>query len=352
MIHCNLADFVKRITPFLEDGLTDTDVLNNIFDPFVERYKIRNKNGERYQIDPASASRLMTGKDDVPNKIRDSIQHNDSAVVAEMWAKNNFGGLKRETLNDMVDSISSLYEGDASSKSKMQEMAFDKTGDPFRFFAITLIGALLADNRVCYQRHLLWTTQCGSLSDIEADLLSLAFNKKLAKTPKIIVVPVDSNFTTTVDEADVFLPKVSPKSLHGKFLLKLFAQGEDLKNTKCDINKSLENQGYNPEDSQPIGSIAALKRGKIVFYLLATSTFDKNNNAHSSKEDIINASDCLASYYARNGQGFSIYVPLIGTGLSRAGLTAAQSLEILHAAFSKYENEIFGDANIVKYHKC
>ena len=50
------------------------------------------------------------------------------------------------------------------------------------------------------------------------------------------------------------------------------------------------------------------------------STFDKNLNAHTSKEDFVLAIQRLIEYCDKNSQGYPVLMPLLGSGLSRTGI--------------------------------
>ena len=114
------------------------------------------------------------------------------------------------------------------------------------------------------------------------------------------------------------------------------------------IRNSLKRQGILPGTSgtYAIGSIAEIETENAVYYLLAISDFDANNNAHSTKESIRRSTSMLVEHYDRRGQGKPIYLPLIGTGMSRANLDPKESLDMLVEAF--VGNGLFtGTATIV-----
>ena len=89
----------------------------------------------------------------------------------------------------------------------------------------------------------------------------------------------------------------------------------------------------------------------ITFFLLALSEFDKNNEAQSTKDDVIKCLKKLLSFYSSNGQGFEMYLTLMGTGRSRAGLTHEESLQTIKSVLSLYKQEIQGTINVVVYNK-
>ena len=126
---------------------------------------------------------------------------------------------------------------------------------------------------------------------------------------------------------------------------------KNLLDNKYKAKKVLKKESGN-KNEYSIGAIAVYKTGNINYFLLAISSFDKNNNAHCNKKDIINATISLINKYDKSGQGCDLYVPLFGTGLSRSGLEdEKESLKILTTIFSLYSNEYKGKVHIVIYNK-
>ena len=66
-------------------------------------------------------------------------------------------------------------------------------------------------------------------------------------------------------------------------------------------------------------------KGRIMlnFILLALSEFDENNKAQSSKDEVIKSLRSLLEFYDVNGQGYQMYITLMGTGRSRAGFDSS-----------------------------
>lgn len=87
------------------------------------------------------------------------------------------------------------------------------------------------------------------------------------------------------------------------------------KNTNDNVNKKHE-----------IGEIAVIEQNNVIYYLLAISIFDKNNRSVSTKNDIEKAIRSLLVFYDLYGQGIPMYMPLVGTGRSRAGLDYNDSI--------------------------
>ena len=113
---------------------------------------------------------------------------------------------------------------------------------------------------------------------------------------------------------------------------------EDLVNRGCKANSNKE---------YPLGTVSVVEEANTVFYLLAASKFDSNNNAHATKEQISQVLNSLVKFYDRNGQGQDLYVPLIGTGMSRSGLSNRESFDEIYKVFNPETNSFVGKVTVV-----
>jgi len=55
----------------------------------------------------------------------------------------------------------------------------------------------------------------------------------------------------------------------------------------------------------------------------------------------------MISYYDQKGQGYDLYLPLIGTGMSRANLSYQESYDLIISILLDNKNRISGNINIV-----
>ena len=100
------------------------------------------------------------------------------------------------------------------------------------------------------------------------------------------------------------------------------------------------------------GTIVVLEgQNGITYFLMALSEFDENNKAQSSKESIVECLKKLLDFYDGNGQGFEIFITLMGTGLSRSGMSHEEALQTIKSVFQLYSDSIHGEFNIIIYHK-
>ena len=217
---------------------------------------------------------------------------------------------------------------------------------------------------VLKKQKIIWQRASGRIIVQYGDLLRKGFDKK-NKRNRLIVIPVNSAFDTIVD-ADISLcskPLVSPNSLHGKWIRRYLENGGTIEDIDKKIINFLNQQKIKPSkvlskqnnecgkrELYDLGTIAVIKGDAgNTFLLLATTNFDENNNAHVSVEEIEYVIKALIKFHNQHGQGYELLIPLIGTNLSRAGLSHDDSLRILTSMFQLYGNLIYGDIKIVIY---
>lgn len=211
----------------------------------------------------------------------------------------------------------------------------------------------------------IWSRGKNKVSAFYGDIFKMAFSS-IHKNEGIYVIPVNDTFDTIVDEPNEKIkhPLVSPNTLHGKWIKK-FIKDENISIEELDkrIIDNLSLNGYLPIkqlnidkkvrgklDVYSIGTICQITSSKgINFYLLVISSFDENNNAQSNKKKIRDAIDFLIDFYDSKGQGEPIYIPLMGTGSSRASMNHKQSLSIIKSSVLTNEKSLNGDLNIVVY---
>ena len=236
-------------------------------------------------------------------------------------------------------------------------------------FVLIIIMALIGSTlwiSVFKRKRLLWTTGDGRVTVCYSDIMKLSFPKKKT-VKKIVVIPVNTCFDTIVDE-NISLydkPLVSPTTVHGLWIKNMVKHGFNINDIDIAIDKSISLRGINPvkelsRQEKKRGKLKCYENGTIAvvegknnveFYLLALSEFDENNKAQSSKDEVIKSLRSLLEFYDVNGQGYQMYITLMGTGRSRAGLTHHDSLQTITSLFSLYSEKIHGDINIVIYKK-
>lgn len=95
-----------------------------------------------------------------------------------------------------------------------------------------------------------------------------------------------------------------------------------------------------------VGDLAILDEGPVTYFLLATSVIE-GGVARSSKELVHRAVTSLFASYDKYGQGYPIYLPLIGSGRSRSGLSYEESLRLILRTAQENRQRIQGRVIVV-----
>lgn len=231
--------------------------------------------------------------------------------------------------------------------------------------AAIVLGSFLSSIVVLILRSkkVLWRNGNFSIVAEYGDLLKTAFPKKPSKKDKIIVIPVNDAFDTIVDEPGP-MALVSSNTIHGRFLEKLFEK-HPRDDVDQKINSALLATGYVPKkiiknkgntELYPLGTVIPLqfddsKQMKVSYALLAISQFDAKNNAHSSEQIILHCLQTLTRYLNQVSQGCDVYIPLMGTGESRADFSDKKALDTLEGFFIAFGQECHCNIHIVVYKK-
>lgn len=237
----------------------------------------------------------------------------------------------------------------------------------FIFIGIIIISLLLAILDCCFfiDKNVVWNNGTGKIVVRYGDIIKIAFKKDNDK--KIIVIPVNTCFDTIVDSniSSLERPIVSPNTIHGKWINHIINSGISQSEIDEKIKKYIRENNIIPSKELSIeqkarGNKLCYKRGTVVpfsneenitFFLLALSEFDSNNNAQCNKEGFIDCIKSLISFYDKHGQGFKMYLPLMGTGLSRVELSHIEALNKITTLFDLYNDQIHGEINIIVYDK-
>lgn len=236
------------------------------------------------------------------------------------------------------------------------------------FIIIILFSLVTGVIWTCFiaKKHMSWSNGDGKINICYADIMKISFPRK-SKGKKIVVIPVNTSFDTIVDEnlASCDRPLVSATTVHGLWLNNMVKNGTSIadidlaidryilnKNIRCVKELTIEEKSRGKRKCFENGTTVIIEgKNDITFFLLALSEFDENNRAQSSKEDVIKCMKELLEFYDINGQGYEMYVTLVGTGRSRAGLSHEESLQTMKSIFSIYSHKIHGTINIVIYSK-
>ena len=223
--------------------------------------------------------------------------------------------------------------------------------------AIIIVAAIASIGWLCGKnKNILWEQGEKCIRAMYADLFKIAAKKK---HEKIVVIPVNTTYDTIVGDG-----VVSPGSVHGRWINKFCAAGHTVNEIDEMIRNDFSVRNVNPcciqdvnekpkgkREMYPMGTVAVVNDDQTHYYLLALSHFDQNLNAHCSKEELLGVITSLIDFYDKNGQGLPIYIPLMGSGISRTGVSPDESLQIISDLLKLNRNKVHGEANVVVYSK-
>ena len=220
---------------------------------------------------------------------------------------------------------------------------------------------------VCYflKNNTIWKNGSGEISIEYNDLFKIAGNVKHRSDKYILAIPVNDAFDIIVDEniSNVEYPLVSSNTLHGLWLKYMYRVGSSKEDIEKKIELSLKNiipvNEYTRQEktrgnlkSYSIGTVASVSDlNGVNYYLLSISKFDFHNTAHSSPSNIQLAVNRLIEYYNVHGQGYDLYIPVMGAGLSRSDLTKKEALQVIKSTLLANQKNIYGKIHIVIYEK-
>lgn len=228
-------------------------------------------------------------------------------------------------------------------------------------FAFSAIHILLFK-----RKNIIWKSGNGKLQVCYGNVIKIA-NRKYNKKEQIIVIPVNTCFDTLVDN-DITLvekPLISPKSIHGQWVNTMINNGITLEELDSKIAQSIQVHNIQPVrsytrqekqrgklDVYPLGTVIPVSLSEnITFFLFALSELDENNKAQCSERDFVDGLVQLIDSYDDRGQGFEMFLPLVGTGMSRANIQHQEALQKIKATFELHRSKIKGTVNIVIYSK-
>lgn len=338
-MNITFSQFFKNFKKFINNDIkvknrinSDSELLNYLFRPVIFSKKIKNKNGELLDLDKSRTSRILNNKDNVPNLISDEYSFMKSNIDIK---KDYILMFKACVCDEQIDDLLSLLNIDGLDK---YEALYD-----------CFVDSLVVNNIKSKDHSIvIWQKGCNSIRITYGDIFEHCF--KVGSDKKIIVVPVNTNFDVHVStKSENIKPLVSVQTLHGKWLQRCKNAKIKEEDMQEEIQRILDVQCCNriQNGEYPIGTVVPFDTARGVTYLLAISKFDKNNVAHSKLEDIKIAVQNLIEFYDYNGQGYPLYIPLIGTGRSRANLSYQQSYDLIKETLLDNKEHIQGTVNII-----
>lgn len=346
------STYVKCLKKYAKNKkISDEAFVNAVLKPYIDAGEVDNKKGEELILDKSRVSLLMNNHDDIPSALRMSLSYTQ---IYE-WTEQNYeefmsNYLDEAKLEDAVNEFVRIINNDERIIDK--DALLSKAGDKNVFLADLLIETIKTPNNGFDSNRILMRNSSYYLMVEYGNLFKYAFRKR-SKEKCICVIPVDANFHTHVTrkyEADP-IPQVSEKSIHGQWLIRWEQSGESIDGLHERIIDNIRNyEGDKKYDkSYPLGTISVVENKNTIYYLVAISKFDKNNTAHSSVNEIKKVIDILSEFYDKYGQGYNLYIPLLGTGKSRSGISMQESFELLIDNYRNNISRIQGNIYIVIY---
>jgi hypothetical protein len=165
-----------------------------------------------------------------------------------------------------------------------------------------------------------------------------------------IAIGVNEYFDSEINDEQL----VSPKSLHGLFIQtilggrnQLFDQAvvETLKDKKYTTN----NRTKGKSKKYDIGTTAHLSFNNKKYLLFAIAKTNEKFEAHTTPSLIFEALEGLFECARTECNGYDLNIPLIGTGLSRAGIPPKRILDMIMIAIlqATKTDEITKNINII-----
>lgn len=352
----SLSLLVKTLKEFaLNRNISDEEFLNALLMPYIEAGKIKNKTGEDFYLNKQRTSALLRQKIDVPEALRRELSRFH---------------IKEDTKKGMEDFCQDYIVEEHSviqhkllrliSESKEFEIPNDQLDNTSLYALLTdlLLRAISEKNTIEKEEKILWKHGRNTLKLLYGDLFSFGFNNR-KKRKNIIVIPVNNAFDTVVTSNLEIepIPIVSEMTIHGQWLIRMQQSGESEEELYSRISDNLRQLGFSiigqarsskgRENLYPIGSLAILESRNAAYFLLAISEFDENNVAHSDSADIEAAIITLLDKYNAVGQGYDMYLPLLGTGRSRAGLSNKEAYQLLKNSLLSHMDLMQGNITIV-----
>ncbi len=164
----------------------------------------------------------------------------------------------------------------------------------------------------------------------------------------VIVIGVNEFFDSSIGKP------VSPNSLHGYFIQKILGGKQSLFDSAVEsqlIDTSFEtierSEGNNKR--YPIGTTIKIDFAEKNYLLFALSKTNERFEAYSTPSLILEALNGLMNKARSECNGDTLILPLVGTGLSRSGISSKYIIELILIAILKStkEGEVSSEINIV-----
>lgn len=329
----NLGTLMRIMKPFLRYVQYSNEKFLNEMLKCLTEINVAKNNGEVFYFEKTYTSKIINNHANIPPAILQVAKQDE--FIPEIYIEYSSFFDKRinkSRITELREKLSStLAEDSAFSDSEKAELF--SISDNKQFLFSLMMKTLFVDNNTSSCSGIVvWENGNSYIQAVYGDIFKYAFSNR-RKRKNIVVIPVntryDMHLSTKLEK--MVDPMISSETIHGEWLLRLEKQAGRIDDIPKRIQDDLTYRGieHNQDGEYPIGTIATIDIGNTCFYLLAISTFDKRNHASSNPDFIKQAIENLLDFYDINGQGYELYVPLLGTGRSRAGMSFQESFDLI-----------------------
>lgn len=348
----NTGELLRELKPYLNYAKYSNErFLNDILRCIVDTGNVLDQNGDPFYFDKSYTSKIINNHSRIPPEILEAAM--DEELLFEIYQEFSLfydSHINHKKSDDMRKTLSDIINADTDfTHSDKTDLLSEP--DNKRFLFTLLMNTLFVKNDIAISSGInIWKKGNSYIQAVYGDIFKYAFSNR-RKRKNIVVIPVNTRFDTHLATKleNAVHPMVSSETIHGEWLLRVEKQMGRIDDIPERIQKDLRYRGCicNEEAEYPIGTIAVVDIGNTCFYLLAISNFDECNRAKSTPECIEQAVNKLLDFYDRNGQGYEIYIPLLGTGRSRAGMSFQESFDLIKQEALNRADSFHGKISIV-----
>ncbi len=346
----NLASLVKTAKRYaFNTSISNVELINAVLEPYVDAAGVKARGGADFYLDKHRTSKILNGEAEVPLALRRvNLQHGLEGRVAAECAVLFDETIDPSLFEGLKEDVLSLVNGDGARQAQIRCRLAEKDS-PEGFFAAALVGAI-GEGNLRNDGDCIWKKGSGSLCWRSGDLFRFGFGNR-RKARNLVVIPVDRSFNmhVTRNYEGVDVKEISERSVHGQWLSRMALSGVLENEVKERVEAALCASGFERDETglYPLGAVAAIDARNATYLLLAISKFNEKGMAEATKEDIEACLISLLRYYDENGQGADLYLPLIGTGLSRSRLDKAEAFELIRNVVTEQSSFVGGKVTIV-----
>lgn len=334
------AIFISTLKIYTKNVISNEELVRELFSAIYIACGTSNKNKETDWIGKDEISRIINQKSDLPISIKKSlIQCNIETLNSNLM---NFYKkyLNESSIEMLEEELSNIYLNDSSIFEEQKVNLQNFKTNSFKKITYLLVNTAKICNKIIGIKRRIYKKGKNEINYIIDNIIEISFKKtKSNKDTKLIVIPFDADFNLHLSLYNDPKTIVSPKSLHGKWLLKMKENGMD----EDALKRTIKPNNYK------IGDVRIHKFNQNIFYLLAISKFDSKNIAHANKNDIKQSIIELLNFYNEHGLAYELYIPLLGTGNSRAKLDFIDSFKLIKDTIIENIDLLNGIINIVIY---